>query len=186
MRSDSAGPRRCWSAPSSPRPTPRRCSSCCTPRGLRLRPRVSATLEVESGINDPFAIFITIVLIEIILHGSKPWHEIAAFLVAEALVGALIGYVGGRGDGACAQPAEPAAGPARAVRRDGCGGHLRPGRGRCTARAFSRSISPDSSSATARSAPTMRSSPSSTPPPGSRRSACSCCSGCWHGRTGCR
>jgi cell volume regulation protein A len=66
-------------------------------KGLRLRPRVSATLEVESGINDPFAIFLTIVLIEIILHGAKPWYEIASFLLTETLVGALIGYVGGRG-----------------------------------------------------------------------------------------
>ena len=66
-------------------------------KGLRLRPRVSATLEVESGINDPFAIFLTIVLIEIILHGAKPWHEIASFLITETLVGALLGYVGGRG-----------------------------------------------------------------------------------------
>jgi cell volume regulation protein A len=66
-------------------------------KGLRLRPRVSATLEVESGINDPFAIFLTIVLIEILLHGAKPWHEVVSFLVTETLVGALIGYVGGRG-----------------------------------------------------------------------------------------
>jgi cell volume regulation protein A len=66
-------------------------------KGLRLRPRVSATLEVESGINDPFAIFLTIVLIEMILHGAKPWPEIVSLLVTETLVGALIGYVGGRG-----------------------------------------------------------------------------------------
>ncbi|HZO47877.1 MAG TPA: potassium/proton antiporter, partial [Xanthobacteraceae bacterium] len=66
-------------------------------KGLRLRPRVSATLEVESGINDPFAIFLTIVLIEMILHGSKPWYDIASFLAAETLVGALVGYVGARG-----------------------------------------------------------------------------------------
>src|ERR671920_40065 len=40
-------------------------------KGLRLRPRVSATLEVESGINDPFAIFLTIVLVGILYSGGQ-------------------------------------------------------------------------------------------------------------------
>ena len=40
-------------------------------KGLRLRPRVSATLEVESGINDPFAIFLTIILVEILFVGRS-------------------------------------------------------------------------------------------------------------------
>src|SRR6266852_3074567 len=65
-------------------------------RGLRLRPRVSATLEVESGVNDPFAIFLTLVLVEILLVGSKPWSEIAVLLAKEAILGGLIGYAGGR------------------------------------------------------------------------------------------
>ena len=65
-------------------------------RGLRLRPRVNATLEVESGINDPVAIFLTIVLVEILLVGSKPWTEIVILLVQEALLGTLVGYLGGR------------------------------------------------------------------------------------------
>jgi potassium/hydrogen antiporter len=65
-------------------------------RGLRLRSRVSATLEVESGANDPFAIFMTIVLVEILLMGSKPWPALVADLLREGLLGGILGYVGGR------------------------------------------------------------------------------------------
>jgi cell volume regulation protein A len=65
-------------------------------RGMRLRPRVSATLEVESATNDPFAIFLTIILVEILLVGPKPWREIAELLVLEAVLGALAGWLGGR------------------------------------------------------------------------------------------
>jgi cell volume regulation protein A len=64
-------------------------------KGLRLRPRVSATLEVESGINDPFAIFLTIVLVEILFSGHKPWNEIASLLVEKAALGGLLGWLGG-------------------------------------------------------------------------------------------
>ena len=65
-------------------------------KGLRLRPRVSATLEVESGINDPFAIFLTIVLVEILFSGSKSWSDIAVLLAEKAILGGCIGWVGGR------------------------------------------------------------------------------------------
>jgi cell volume regulation protein A len=64
-------------------------------KGLRLRPRVTATLEVESGINDPFAIFLTIVLVEILLSGHKGWGEIVAFMLKEAVIGAALGWLGG-------------------------------------------------------------------------------------------
>ena len=44
-------------------------------QGLRLRPRVGATLEAESGTNDPFAIFLTLMLVEFITRGeSSPVH----------------------------------------------------------------------------------------------------------------
>lgn len=64
-------------------------------RGLRLRPRVAATIEVESGTNDPFAVFLTVVLVEILLQGHKPAIEIALVLVREAALGTMIGIAGG-------------------------------------------------------------------------------------------
>ncbi len=64
-------------------------------RGLRLRPRVAATIEVESGTNDPFAVFLTIVLVEILLQGQKPVIDIALVLVREAALGTVIGVFGG-------------------------------------------------------------------------------------------
>jgi cell volume regulation protein A len=65
-------------------------------RGLRLRPRVGATLEVESGTNDPFAIFLTIVLVELLLRGQQPWLTIAASLATKAIGGTILGILGGR------------------------------------------------------------------------------------------
>ncbi|HEY1542404.1 MAG TPA: potassium/proton antiporter [Xanthobacteraceae bacterium] len=65
-------------------------------RGLRLRPRVGATLEIESGTNDPFAIFLTLLLVEILLHGQQSWSTITAKLAEETFGGALIGILGGR------------------------------------------------------------------------------------------
>jgi cell volume regulation protein A len=65
-------------------------------RGLRLRSRVSATLEVESGANDPFAIFLTIALVEILLVGGKPWGEEVMSLVRQAVLGTAIGLGGGK------------------------------------------------------------------------------------------
>ena len=65
-------------------------------KGLRLRPRVSATLEVESGINDPFAIFLTIVLVEILFSGQKSLIDITALLIERSIIGGFIGWAGGR------------------------------------------------------------------------------------------
>jgi cell volume regulation protein A len=65
-------------------------------KGLRLRPRVNATLEVESGLNDPAAIFLTIVLVEYLLLGNRTWSNIVLLLGREIVLGGLIGYFGGR------------------------------------------------------------------------------------------
>jgi potassium/hydrogen antiporter len=65
-------------------------------QGLRLRPRVGATLEAESGSNDPFAIFLTLMLVEFISIGqSSPVHVLLE-LSREAVLGAIVGIVGGR------------------------------------------------------------------------------------------
>jgi potassium/hydrogen antiporter len=66
-------------------------------RGLRLRPRVAATLEVESGSNDPFAVFLTIVLVQFLLIGEQSWQEVVIELAQQAFIGALLGVLGGRG-----------------------------------------------------------------------------------------
>jgi cell volume regulation protein A len=65
-------------------------------RGLRLRPRVGATLEVESGSNDPFAVLLTILLVEFLAVGGGSWEHVFFELVQQALLGTIIGVLGGR------------------------------------------------------------------------------------------
>jgi cell volume regulation protein A len=65
-------------------------------RGLRLRPRIAAVLEVESATNDPFAVFLAIVLVEILMIGERTWSTIALMLAEQALLGGLVGWLGGR------------------------------------------------------------------------------------------
>lgn len=65
-------------------------------QGLRLRPRVGATLEVESGTNDPFAVFLTLMLVEFIALGDSSVLHVVLQFAREAILGAVIGFVGGR------------------------------------------------------------------------------------------
>jgi potassium/hydrogen antiporter len=65
-------------------------------RGLRLRPRVAATLEVESGSNDPFAVLLTIILVEFLALGDRSWQHVLALLAEQAVLGTVIGILGGR------------------------------------------------------------------------------------------
>src|SRR5665213_595341 len=64
--------------------------------GLRLRPRVRATLEVESGTNDPFAVFLALLLVEILAVGGQNWSHAAVTLVRDIALGCVLGYGGGR------------------------------------------------------------------------------------------
>ena len=65
-------------------------------RGLRLRPRVRGVLEVESGTNDPFAIFLALLLVEILLLGEQSWSHAVIVFLRDAILGCVIGFVGGQ------------------------------------------------------------------------------------------
>ena len=66
-------------------------------RGLHLNDRVSATLEIESGSNDPMAVFLTLVLLEVTTSGGQGQPvEIALTLLQQFGLGILGGYLGGR------------------------------------------------------------------------------------------
>jgi cell volume regulation protein A len=69
--------------------------------GLNLRDRVKATLEIESGANDPMAIFLTIALVE--LAASKTGLTVGAGLeflgvfITQIGLGLVFGLIGGLG-----------------------------------------------------------------------------------------
>ena len=65
-------------------------------RGLELKQRVAATLEIESGTNDPMAIFLTVVLVEALVAGQAyaGWHLLQEF-VLQMGVGGVAGVLGG-------------------------------------------------------------------------------------------
>lgn len=69
--------------------------------GIRLREKVGATLEIESGANDPMAIFLTILLIELIAANAGTdallGFEVLITFIQQMGLGILFGIVGGFG-----------------------------------------------------------------------------------------
>ncbi|ABI77595.1 transporter, monovalent cation:proton antiporter-2 (CPA2) family [Hyphomonas neptunium ATCC 15444] len=69
--------------------------------GIRLREKVGSTLEIESGANDPMAIFLTILLIELIVADAGTdalfGFEVLMTFVQQMGLGILFGIVGGFG-----------------------------------------------------------------------------------------
>lgn len=64
-------------------------------KGARLPTRLNATLEVESGSNDPMAVFLTIGLIEIILGRLDPGFGFARFFLIQMGLGLATGLAVG-------------------------------------------------------------------------------------------
>jgi cell volume regulation protein A len=66
--------------------------------GLTLRDLVRSTLEVESGTNDPIAIFLAVALVGVLAataEGNAPGLSILWELVGQLVVGAVGGFLGG-------------------------------------------------------------------------------------------
>ena len=66
--------------------------------GIRLRDLVRSTLEVESGSNDPIAIFLTIALVGLLGASAGPaalGSDVLLPLAIQLLVGAVVGFLGG-------------------------------------------------------------------------------------------
>ena len=71
--------------------------SVLTMQGLALKSRVGATLEIESGLNDPMAVFLTIMLVELMVtkDASFSWLMLGDF-AWEMGAGSAVGILGGR------------------------------------------------------------------------------------------
>lgn len=64
-------------------------------RGINLNQRVSATLEIESGTNDPMAIFLTIMLVELLVGEIRGVGASIIYFLEQFGYGIVIGLVGG-------------------------------------------------------------------------------------------
>ncbi len=71
--------------------------SVLTMQGLALKSRVGATLEIESGLNDPMAVFLTIMLVELMItkEPNFSWLLLGDF-AWEMGAGTAVGLLGGR------------------------------------------------------------------------------------------
>ncbi|HET6568251.1 MAG TPA: potassium/proton antiporter [Rhodothermales bacterium] len=65
-------------------------------QGVRLNDRLSSVLEIESGSNDPMAIFLTVGLIEVLLGDRSLGVGMATFFVSQMGLGLVVGYGVGR------------------------------------------------------------------------------------------
>jgi potassium/hydrogen antiporter len=65
--------------------------------GVTLNERVAATLEIESGMNDPMAVYLTLAFIALITgaSGAGGWQDVVLSFVRQFGLGSLLGVAGG-------------------------------------------------------------------------------------------
>ncbi|MFW6094379.1 MAG: potassium/proton antiporter, partial [Pseudomonadota bacterium] len=66
-------------------------------QGMALKDRVASTLEIESGANDPMAVFLTVLLVEAVAGGERPGWETIPYFLWQMGAGAGIGALAGLG-----------------------------------------------------------------------------------------
>lgn len=64
--------------------------------GLHIKQRVAATLEIESGSNDPMAVMLTFSLVSVVAGGAELDGWLVVGFFQQAVVGALFGVGGGK------------------------------------------------------------------------------------------
>ncbi len=64
-------------------------------QGININERVAATLEIESGTNDPMAIFLTLLLIEMLVGDFQTPLDSVIFFVQQFGLGIAVGLAGG-------------------------------------------------------------------------------------------
>ena len=64
---------------------------------LTLKPRIGRTLEVESCINDPMAVILTLGIMQVILAGEAPGWRMAVDVPLQLIIGAAVGVALGFG-----------------------------------------------------------------------------------------
>ncbi len=62
-------------------------------RGVRVRERLASTLELESGSNDPAAVFLTVAMISFITGDNTNLLVIAGSFILQMAIGAVAGYL---------------------------------------------------------------------------------------------
>ncbi|WP_423223061.1 potassium/proton antiporter [Candidatus Amarolinea aalborgensis] len=65
-------------------------------KGINLKGTLKPLLELESGSNDPMAIFLTVGLIQLITRPDLPLLSLVGLFIQQMLVGAALGYGAGR------------------------------------------------------------------------------------------
>jgi len=65
-------------------------------KGVHIQPKLAALLELESGSNDPMAVFLTVGLISLLQNPGKDPLTLIPFFFQQMLIGGVIGWLAGK------------------------------------------------------------------------------------------